>query len=109
MILITGATGRIGGATRKQLSNRGVLVRVLLRTPEKAAVMRERLLASGVPEWHVDVQVDFSTALSAQCRSRLNRYGRGRGRDRQAATHLRAVYPRTSSSIHRLTGMPLFT
>jgi uncharacterized protein YbjT (DUF2867 family) len=29
------------------------------------AVMRERLLASGMPEWHVDVQVDFSTALSA--------------------------------------------
>ena len=28
-------------------------------------VMRERLLASGMPEWHVDVQVDFSTALSA--------------------------------------------
>jgi uncharacterized protein YbjT (DUF2867 family) len=27
--------------------------------------MRERLLASGMPEWHVDVQVDFSTALSA--------------------------------------------
>jgi uncharacterized protein YbjT (DUF2867 family) len=29
------------------------------------AVMRERLLASGMAEWHVDVQVDFSTALSA--------------------------------------------
>ena len=29
------------------------------------AVMRERLLASGMPAWHVDVQVDFSTALSA--------------------------------------------
>jgi uncharacterized protein YbjT (DUF2867 family) len=29
------------------------------------AVMRERLLASGMPEWHVNVQVDFSTALSA--------------------------------------------
>jgi uncharacterized protein YbjT (DUF2867 family) len=28
-------------------------------------VMRERLLASGMPTWHVDVQVDFSTALSA--------------------------------------------
>jgi uncharacterized protein YbjT (DUF2867 family) len=28
-------------------------------------VTRERLLASGMPEWHVDVQVDFSTALSA--------------------------------------------
>jgi len=27
--------------------------------------MRERLLASGMPEWHVDVQVDFSTALGA--------------------------------------------
>jgi uncharacterized protein YbjT (DUF2867 family) len=29
------------------------------------AVMRERLLASGMPEWHVNVQVDFSAALSA--------------------------------------------
>jgi uncharacterized protein YbjT (DUF2867 family) len=28
-------------------------------------VMRERLLATGMPEWHVNVQVDFSTALSA--------------------------------------------
>jgi uncharacterized protein YbjT (DUF2867 family) len=28
-------------------------------------VMRERLLATGMPEWHVDVQVNFSTALSA--------------------------------------------
>jgi uncharacterized protein YbjT (DUF2867 family) len=28
-------------------------------------VMRERWLASGMPEWHVDVQVDFSTALGA--------------------------------------------
>jgi uncharacterized protein YbjT (DUF2867 family) len=27
--------------------------------------MRERLLASGMPEWHVDVQVDFSAALGA--------------------------------------------
>jgi uncharacterized protein YbjT (DUF2867 family) len=27
--------------------------------------MRQRLLASGMPEWHVDVQVDFSTALGA--------------------------------------------
>jgi uncharacterized protein YbjT (DUF2867 family) len=27
--------------------------------------MRERLLASGMPEWHVEVQTDFSTALSA--------------------------------------------
>jgi uncharacterized protein YbjT (DUF2867 family) len=28
-------------------------------------VMRQRLLASGMPEWHVEVQVDFSTALGA--------------------------------------------
>jgi uncharacterized protein YbjT (DUF2867 family) len=27
--------------------------------------MRERLRASGMPEWHVEVQIDFSTALSA--------------------------------------------
>jgi uncharacterized protein YbjT (DUF2867 family) len=28
-------------------------------------VMRQRLIASGMPEWHVDIQVDFSTALGA--------------------------------------------
>ena len=28
-------------------------------------VMRERLRTSGMPEWHIDVQIDFSTALSA--------------------------------------------
>jgi uncharacterized protein YbjT (DUF2867 family) len=39
MILITGATGRVGGATLKQLSNRGVPVRALLRNPEKAAAV----------------------------------------------------------------------
>lgn len=39
MILITGATGRIGGATLKQLTSRGVPVRVLLRNPEKAAAV----------------------------------------------------------------------
>jgi uncharacterized protein YbjT (DUF2867 family) len=32
-------------------------------TPLEA--MREQLLASGMPAWHVDVQLDFSTALSA--------------------------------------------
>jgi uncharacterized protein YbjT (DUF2867 family) len=36
MILITGATGRVGGATLKQLVNRGVTVRALVRNPEKA-------------------------------------------------------------------------
>jgi uncharacterized protein YbjT (DUF2867 family) len=28
-------------------------------------VMRQRLLASGMPEWHVDIQIEFSTALSS--------------------------------------------
>jgi uncharacterized protein YbjT (DUF2867 family) len=37
MILITGATGRVGGATLKQLSSRGVPVRALIRSPGKAA------------------------------------------------------------------------
>jgi uncharacterized protein YbjT (DUF2867 family) len=46
MILITGATGRIGGATLKQLANRGVPVRALVRS---------------------------------RCRSRLDRFGNGRG------------------------------
>jgi hypothetical protein len=27
--------------------------------------VRERLRASGMPEWHVQVQIDFSTALRA--------------------------------------------
>lgn len=39
MILITGATGRIGGATLRQLTNRGVPVRALLRNPGKAAAV----------------------------------------------------------------------
>ena len=29
------------------------------------AVMREQLLAAGMPEWHVDVQVEFNTALGS--------------------------------------------
>jgi uncharacterized protein YbjT (DUF2867 family) len=39
MILITGATGRVGSATLKQLSSRGVSVRALVRTAEKAALV----------------------------------------------------------------------
>lgn len=37
MILISGATGRIGGATLRQLSNRGIPARALVRSPDKAA------------------------------------------------------------------------
>ena len=37
MILITGATGRIGSATVQQLSTGGVHVRALVRSPEKSA------------------------------------------------------------------------
>jgi uncharacterized protein YbjT (DUF2867 family) len=39
MILITGAPGRIGGATLKQLSTRGFPVRALVRSAEKAALV----------------------------------------------------------------------
>jgi uncharacterized protein YbjT (DUF2867 family) len=39
MILITGATGRVGGATLKQLCSRGVPVRALVRNAEKAALV----------------------------------------------------------------------
>jgi uncharacterized protein YbjT (DUF2867 family) len=39
MILITGATGRVGGATLKQLANQGVPVRALVRNAEKAALV----------------------------------------------------------------------
>jgi uncharacterized protein YbjT (DUF2867 family) len=42
-----------------------ILGRTITYKDVSLAVMRERLLASGMPEWHVDVQVDFSTALSA--------------------------------------------
>ena len=41
MILITGATGRVGGATLKQLVNKGIPVRVLLRHPERAAALAD--------------------------------------------------------------------
>jgi uncharacterized protein YbjT (DUF2867 family) len=37
MILITGATGRIGGATLKYLASRGMALRALIRSPDKAA------------------------------------------------------------------------
>src|SRR5262245_54671852 len=39
MILITGATGRVGGLTLKQLSNRGMRVRAMVRNAEKAALV----------------------------------------------------------------------
>jgi uncharacterized protein YbjT (DUF2867 family) len=39
MILITGATGRVGGATLKQLSSRGMPVRALMRSPDKAGAV----------------------------------------------------------------------
>jgi uncharacterized protein YbjT (DUF2867 family) len=37
MILISGATGRVGGATVRQLASRGIPVRALVRSPDKAA------------------------------------------------------------------------
>jgi len=36
MILISGATGRVGGATLRQLASHGVPVRALVRSPDKA-------------------------------------------------------------------------
>jgi uncharacterized protein YbjT (DUF2867 family) len=39
MILIVGATGLVGSATLKQLTARGVPVRALVRSPEKAATL----------------------------------------------------------------------
>jgi uncharacterized protein YbjT (DUF2867 family) len=42
-----------------------ILGRAITYRDVPLAVMRQRLLASGMPEWHVDVQVDFSTALRA--------------------------------------------
>jgi uncharacterized protein YbjT (DUF2867 family) len=39
MILISGATGRVGSATLKQLANRGMPVRALVRNAEKAALV----------------------------------------------------------------------
>jgi uncharacterized protein YbjT (DUF2867 family) len=42
-----------------------ILGRTITYRDVPLAVMRERLLASGMPAWHIDVQVDFSTALSA--------------------------------------------
>ena len=42
-----------------------ILGRTITYKDVPMAVMRERLLTAGMPEWHVNVQVDFSTALSA--------------------------------------------
>ena len=39
MILIVGATGLVGSATLRQLTGRGVSVRALVRSPEKAATL----------------------------------------------------------------------
>src|SRR5262245_19954239 len=39
MILIVGATGLVGSATLRQLTARGVPVRALVRSPEKAATL----------------------------------------------------------------------
>ena len=39
MILITGATGRIGGATLQYLSGRSIALRALARSPDKAAAI----------------------------------------------------------------------
>jgi len=44
MILITGATGRVGGATLRQLTNRGLAVRALVRSSEKAALVASPLV-----------------------------------------------------------------
>jgi uncharacterized protein YbjT (DUF2867 family) len=44
MILITGATGRVGGATLKQLTNRGMTVRALVRSSAKAALVASPLV-----------------------------------------------------------------
>ena len=48
MILITGATGRVGGATLKQLSKRGVPVRALVRNAEKAALVAGPLVDTAI-------------------------------------------------------------
>jgi uncharacterized protein YbjT (DUF2867 family) len=42
-----------------------ILGRAIAYRDVPLAVMREQLLAAGMPAWHIDVQIDFSTALSA--------------------------------------------
>ena len=38
MILVTGATGRVGGSVLNQLADKGIAVRALVRDPGRAAV-----------------------------------------------------------------------
>ena len=61
--LLTGPEALSYGDVAERLSR--ILGRTVSYKNVPLTIMRDRLLASGMPAWHVDVQVDFSTALSA--------------------------------------------
>ena len=71
-VLVTGATGKVGGATARALLDRGDEVRALVRDPERA----ERLLPSGVELVAGDVTEPATvTAAVAGCEFVFNAMG----------------------------------
>jgi uncharacterized protein YbjT (DUF2867 family) len=59
--LLTGPEAFSYGDVAERLSR--ILGRTITYQHVPLTSMRDQLLASGMPAWHVDVQVDFSTAL----------------------------------------------
>jgi uncharacterized protein YbjT (DUF2867 family) len=60
---LTGPEALSYGDVAEKLSR--ILGRTVTYRDVPLTITRERLITSGMPAWHVDVQVDFSTALSA--------------------------------------------
>ena len=60
MILVTGATGLVGGAVVRQLAAQGG--KITYRDISLDA-FREKLVSGGAPPWLVEVRMEFTTVL----------------------------------------------